>query len=346
MNQRSNCFDFINPKWVGGLQEVFMLKQLENMNFHFKHPGGSSCITDASGSVNQHLQYLPYGEDYIYQRNNEWDVPYTFSGKEKDVETGYSYFGARYYDSDISVWLSVDPMSDDYPHISSYNYVEHNPQKYIDEEGENPIGALIGGLVGAATEVFSQTMSNGLNNMANGQSFFKDWNKNMDWADVGITAIEGALIGSGVGAALVPYIEGGAAIARSGVDWKGDDKTPNVILGQGDYKKDWAEFGYDIAGEVLSIGLKYGSGLNKVDFYDKNSPDFPGAFWKTTTVGALDGIWKSPSTILKNDYKQNRTISLPPVEIVGLRTPKDPKYDPKENESKAKEQLRQKGIIK
>ena len=48
----------------------------------------SSWITDASGAVNQHLQYLPFGEDYIYQRSNSWNIPYTFSGKEKDAETG------------------------------------------------------------------------------------------------------------------------------------------------------------------------------------------------------------------------------------------------------------------
>ena len=32
------------------------------------------------------------------------------TGKERDSETGFSYFGARYYDSDILTgWLSVDP---------------------------------------------------------------------------------------------------------------------------------------------------------------------------------------------------------------------------------------------
>ena len=39
--------------------------------------------------------------------------PVTFTGKERDAETGYSYFGARYYDSDLSgLFLSVDPMAD------------------------------------------------------------------------------------------------------------------------------------------------------------------------------------------------------------------------------------------
>ena len=61
---------------------------------------------------------------------------YTFSAKEKDVETGLSYFGSRYYSSDLSVWLSVDPMSDKYPSLSPYTYCADNPVKLVDPNGE------------------------------------------------------------------------------------------------------------------------------------------------------------------------------------------------------------------
>ena len=57
------------------------------------------------------------------------------SGKEKDSETGYYYFGARYYNSDLSLWLSVDPMSDKYPSLSPYNYCAWNPLKIVDPDG-------------------------------------------------------------------------------------------------------------------------------------------------------------------------------------------------------------------
>jgi RHS repeat-associated protein len=70
-----------------------------------------------------------------YQRNSSWNAPYTFSGKEKDVETGYGYFGARYYDSGLSIWLSVDPMSDKYPNMSPYNYCANNPVMLVDPDG-------------------------------------------------------------------------------------------------------------------------------------------------------------------------------------------------------------------
>ena len=60
----------------------------------------------------------------------------SFTGKEKDAETGYSYFGARYYDSDLSgLFLSVDPMADKYQSISPYAYCAWNPLKLVDPDG-------------------------------------------------------------------------------------------------------------------------------------------------------------------------------------------------------------------
>ena len=76
------------------------------------HLGSSSFITDLSGAAVEHLQYMPFGESFIDQRGTGHDIRFKFTGKEKDSETGYSYFGARYYDSDISVWLSVDLLEE------------------------------------------------------------------------------------------------------------------------------------------------------------------------------------------------------------------------------------------
>ena len=104
--------------------------------YHPDHIGSSSFITDASGDAHQHLQYLPYGESFISQRLT-WATRYTFSAKEKDKNTGYNYFGARYYDSENSVWLSVDPMSDERLWVSPYSYCQNSPVIRTD-----PTGAL------------------------------------------------------------------------------------------------------------------------------------------------------------------------------------------------------------
>ena len=62
--------------------------------------------------------------------------PRTFTGKERDSETGFSYFGARYYDSDLMTgWLSVDPLADKYPSLSPYAYCAWNPVRLVDPNG-------------------------------------------------------------------------------------------------------------------------------------------------------------------------------------------------------------------
>ena len=60
---------------------------------------------------------------------------YKFTGKERDDETLYDHFGARFYDSRIGRWLSVDPLASERPGLSPYNYVQNNPLGRIDPTG-------------------------------------------------------------------------------------------------------------------------------------------------------------------------------------------------------------------
>ena len=52
-----------------------------------------------------------------------------------NLNQGFDYFGARYYSSDLSIWLSVDPLSDERPGLSPYNYCQLNPVMRIDPTG-------------------------------------------------------------------------------------------------------------------------------------------------------------------------------------------------------------------
>jgi RHS repeat-associated protein len=130
-----NEYDIKNSlEFLHGMEEA-AAGTMDRYFYHPDHLGSSSWITDGKGYAIQHLHYLPFGEDWVDQRNASWNAPYTFSGKEKDVETGYSYFGARYYDSGLSIWLSVDPMSDKYPNLTPYAYCANNPVILVDPDG-------------------------------------------------------------------------------------------------------------------------------------------------------------------------------------------------------------------
>jgi len=105
--------------------------------FHSDHLGSSNLITDATGGLVQHLEYTPSGEVFVDERptQSSWSTPYKFNGKELDEETGLYYYGARYYDPRTSVWISVDPLAEKYPNVSSYVYCHNNPVNMIDPDG-------------------------------------------------------------------------------------------------------------------------------------------------------------------------------------------------------------------
>ena len=69
-----------------------------------------------------------------------WFYPFVFNGKEKDYESGFHYYGARYYWSEtLTGWLSIDPLADKYPNISPYNYCIWNPILFVDPDGEEKL---------------------------------------------------------------------------------------------------------------------------------------------------------------------------------------------------------------
>ena len=73
-----------------------------------------------------------------YKQKNTLFIVSSSTGKERDSETGFSYFGARYYDSDLMTgWLSVDPLADKYPNLSPYAYCAWNPIRLVDPDGRD-----------------------------------------------------------------------------------------------------------------------------------------------------------------------------------------------------------------
>jgi RHS repeat-associated protein len=91
------------------------------------------------GETVQHVEYVPFGEVFIEERNNTWNTPYLFNAKELDEETGLYYYGARYYDARSSLWLSTDPLQEKYPNVSSYAYCVQNPVKFVDPDGREKL---------------------------------------------------------------------------------------------------------------------------------------------------------------------------------------------------------------
>ena len=58
---------------------------------------------------------------------------------ENTISISIAFGGSykRHYNSDLSIWLSVDPMADKYPSTSPYTYCANNPVKLVDPNGED-----------------------------------------------------------------------------------------------------------------------------------------------------------------------------------------------------------------
>ncbi|MFV0345982.1 MAG: RHS repeat domain-containing protein, partial [Bacteroidales bacterium] len=114
--------------------------------YHPDHLGSASYITNLDGEVVRHIEYVPFGEVFLEERNNTWNTPYLFNGKELDEETGLYYYGARYYNPRISLWYGVDPKAADASGWSPYRAFFCNPIRYTDPDGQwewDAVGNLV-----------------------------------------------------------------------------------------------------------------------------------------------------------------------------------------------------------
>ena len=186
-------------------------------NLYFYHPdhlGSSSYITDREGRITQHTEYIAFGEVLFEEHSTSKTMPYMFNGKELDTETRLYYYGARYYDPRVSLWLNVDPMMlrdeamDDEDSSNGgvfnpmnnavYTFSYQNPVKYVDPDGECPNcitaagGALVGAIIGGGIEA--------------GMQLYKD-GKIISWKAIGGSAAQGAITGAAAG------FTGGASLA-------------------------------------------------------------------------------------------------------------------------------------
>jgi RHS repeat-associated protein len=137
--------------------------------YHSDHLGSAQVVTNHAGAIYERFEYTPYGEVWIEWANsgvahNEM-LPFRFTGKELDEETGLYYYGARYLDPKVSRWLSADPAMGEYipsapineearrrngslpgqggvfnlVNLHAYHYAGNNPVKYVDPDGRTEI---------------------------------------------------------------------------------------------------------------------------------------------------------------------------------------------------------------
>ncbi len=181
------------------VDRVFLHDQVES----------TSMLLSADASPLASFAYLPFGSVRL-EASSDLPPSYLFAGKERDSESKFLYFGARYYAPEESRFLSVDPLVlEVVPEINpqrlnSYSYAENRPIILGDRSGES--ATVAGVLVGASVGAVARLVTGG------------------DAADVYSAAVGGAIEGALAGLvvdtaglvltpALILTAAGGAAVA-------------------------------------------------------------------------------------------------------------------------------------
>jgi RHS repeat-associated protein len=167
--------------------------------YHTDLIGSVRMVTDENGVVTKRHDYMPFGI--------EWSPPepvterVLFAGEERDQETGFDYFGARYYGNQDGRFTTVDPLLDieqalvEPQRWNRYTYTLNNPFKFTDPDGRDP--RLITGGVGAAV----YAAWNVYVNVQQGQAWYQN---------LGLEASKGFLVGATLGLAA-PALAGTTA---------------------------------------------------------------------------------------------------------------------------------------
>jgi RHS repeat-associated protein len=101
------------------------------------HLGSASVELDHLAHLISYEEYHPYGTTSFQAMDGASEVSlkrYRYSGKERDEETSFAYFGLRYYALWLGRWTAPDPASlRDGPNL--YEYARANPVTLIDQFG-------------------------------------------------------------------------------------------------------------------------------------------------------------------------------------------------------------------
>ena len=123
------------------------------------HNGNVAALLDgASGKIVESYSFTAFGE-YAGSALSPW----LFSSKRFDAETGFVYFGRRYYDPATARWITEDPLGRE-AGSNRYSYVHNNPLTHID----------LYGLLGQGNFSYMDSFQRSCGRLCNGMQRFFD----------------------------------------------------------------------------------------------------------------------------------------------------------------------------
>lgn len=161
---------FVNSKWVTltpssvlngehrqvvrGEKEYFLYDNRGNIiatvsDKKIQHSSDGVHVDYYEPDIVTATDYSPFGSFLPGRtfRNQGQQLRYGYNGKENDNEIkgegNQLDFGMRIYDPRLARFLSVDPLTSNFPNKSPYDYASNNPIRYIDKEGKFTVDPTI-----------------------------------------------------------------------------------------------------------------------------------------------------------------------------------------------------------
>ncbi len=281
---------------IYGVSRYGVYKKEQNIQYdltvYLGNVGLSYTNNEGDIEIVEENNYYPFGLKHKGYNNvtspngNSVAQKFKYNGKELEEALDYDMYeyGARHYDPALGRFVILDRLSEDYSFQSPYAYAANNPVIYIDKNGDGPILGIIGAFAGAIVEAGSQVAGA----YATGSSF-SEAVSNIDYADVGIAALEYGVAGLTNGASLAV----GAVVsdvAKAAIDIKSDGVVNIVGAGKSPLK----------AGVELIVGKVAGDVLGGVS--KKISDNVSDATGKVVNKvsGKLDEVFESSSSSLSS----------------------------------------------
>ncbi|TRX45812.1 hypothetical protein FNH22_31325 [Fulvivirga sp. M361] len=102
------------------------------------HLNSAGLELDETAAVISYEEYYPFGTTSYRSGRTNAEIAlkrYRYVGKERDDETGLYYYGARYYAGWLARFVSVDPLAEQFPHLTPFQYASNDPIGAIDIDG-------------------------------------------------------------------------------------------------------------------------------------------------------------------------------------------------------------------
>jgi RHS repeat-associated protein len=144
--------DTLDAIYLGDAKVVFANGNFREYQYYLSDHLNSNRVlfsdTDNDGipEIIQENHFYPFGlhlkGDFV--QNTSQGNKYLYNGKELDTDFGLNWYhyGARMYDPVIGSFTGVDPISDKFPHLSTFNYASNDPISNIDLYGLQGLKAI------------------------------------------------------------------------------------------------------------------------------------------------------------------------------------------------------------